>query len=462
MAEVNPTSDARLTSNVPMNILRPICFMVMPYGTKRTDVPTGQGLAEIDFDALWDRAFRPAIESLGYEPVRADQDIGALIIHEMLERLYFSDLVLAEMTIPNGNVYYEVGIRHACRDFGCVLLAADWSRQLFDVVQMRTVRYPLAVGKVDDSAAQLVRDSLLKKIPALVMGQSPVYQVLPGFPTKVDSNRASVMREQLNALAQFQARISAIRVAPAAERDSLIFELLTSYSNAPMPAAVAHALLKLFENLGAWQRIVDLVALLPPELCAQAKVVELVNLARSKLGNHLQAIAALEVLIQDFGATSEREGLLGGRYKKLYTQATGADKARYLNSAIKHYELGMMQDLNDYFPSCNLPRLYRARGLSGDLKKATEVANVVLYACERARRRNLSDEWLRPTLLGAAFDAADVESAESLLAEIEQEGAASWRLDTTIADLELALQYAPDEARRAALAAIVTRLRALP
>jgi hypothetical protein len=30
------------------------------------------------------------------------------------------------MTIPNGNVYYEVAVRHAARKQGCVLLAADW------------------------------------------------------------------------------------------------------------------------------------------------------------------------------------------------------------------------------------------------------------------------------------------------------------------------------------------------
>jgi hypothetical protein len=45
--------------------------------------------------------------STGYDPVRADQDTGALIITQMIERIYFADLVLADMTIPNGNVYYE-------------------------------------------------------------------------------------------------------------------------------------------------------------------------------------------------------------------------------------------------------------------------------------------------------------------------------------------------------------------
>src|SRR3712207_2270409 len=95
---------------------RPICFMIMPYGTK----PTGQGQGgnapdKVDFDRLWRSAIQPALDTLGYDPVRADQDLGALIIHEMIERLAISDLVVADLSIPNGNVYYEVGIRHAAK-----------------------------------------------------------------------------------------------------------------------------------------------------------------------------------------------------------------------------------------------------------------------------------------------------------------------------------------------------------
>ena len=98
--------------------------MIMPYGRRPTQAEAGHGPAEIDFNALWDRGYVPVIQALGYHPVRADQDTGALVITQMLERLYFADLVLADMTIANVNVYYEVGIRHAAKEKGCVLLAA--------------------------------------------------------------------------------------------------------------------------------------------------------------------------------------------------------------------------------------------------------------------------------------------------------------------------------------------------
>jgi hypothetical protein len=51
----------------------PVCFMITPYGREATQAEAGRGPAEIDFNALWDRA-------LGYEPVRADQDTDGLII----------------------------------------------------------------------------------------------------------------------------------------------------------------------------------------------------------------------------------------------------------------------------------------------------------------------------------------------------------------------------------------------
>ena len=133
---------------------RPICFMIMPYGTKPALKPAGAaGPDQIDFNRLWTAAFEPAIRDLGYDPVRADQDLGAAIIKEMIERLAISDLVVADVTTPNGNVYYEIGVRHAAKETHCVMIAADWTRPLFDIDQMRQVRYPLPTESVDDATA---------------------------------------------------------------------------------------------------------------------------------------------------------------------------------------------------------------------------------------------------------------------------------------------------------------------
>src|SRR5438128_2626035 len=175
---------------------KPLCFMIMPYGRKQTQAEAGKGPAEIDFNALWDHGYVPVIKALGYEPVRADQDTGGLIISQMLERLFFADLVLADMTIPNGNVYYEVGIRHASKKTGCVLLAADWSKQLFDVVQMRTIRYPLPEGNVLEVTAGAFQRAIQDEIRSLCDGISPMHQSIPGYPSNVDPQKAATMRDQ--------------------------------------------------------------------------------------------------------------------------------------------------------------------------------------------------------------------------------------------------------------------------
>src|SRR3954453_11098349 len=107
----------------------PLFFMIMPFGRKATQVAAGRGPAEIDFNALWDRGYVPVINALGYEAVRADQH-GALLVSQKLQHMYFADVVLADMTIASGNVYYYLGIRHAAKRTGCVLLASHWSRQL--------------------------------------------------------------------------------------------------------------------------------------------------------------------------------------------------------------------------------------------------------------------------------------------------------------------------------------------
>ena len=116
-------------------------------------------------------------------------------------------------------------------------------------------------------------------------------------------------------------------------------------------------------------------------------------------------------------------------------------------------------DLNAYYCSGNLPRLYRLRGDDGDEELAQSVGQVVIAACERARRQGAADPWLRSTLLGAAFDADDIDKAEKLVKEVATEGAAAWQLESTLRDLEISTQYIEGNAKRARFAAVVDRLR---
>ena len=83
-----------------------------------------------------------------------------------------------------------------------------------------------------------------------------------------------------------------------------------------------------------------------------------------------------------------------------------------------------------------------------------------MTACARTKTLNPTDEWVRPTLLGMAFDAGDVAAAETLADDIEAEGPARWKLDTTLADLEVSMRVCPQAETRAGLGAVLDRLKA--
>ena len=443
-------------------MIRPVCFMVMPFGTKSTQVEGGKGPGQIDFNALWEKALRPMIEeALGYMPVRADQDLGALIIQEMIERLAMSDLVIADLTIPNGNVYYELGVRHAARKQGCVIIAADWSKQLFDTDQMRRVPYALPEGNVTDATAAGIRLALTEPLRKRLDSISPVFQTLPGYPDRIDAAKLGSFRDVAEKLSEFQAEAGAARRAPRDQCRAEAMRVLETYKeDAPGLPSIAVELLALLRDAGEWQKALDFIVGLPGRVQNLPLVREQRALLLGKTGRRLEAIAALESLISMEGESSERRGLLGGRYKELYDAADDADdQQRYLNLAIQQYERGMQLDLNDYYPSCNLPRLYRERGEPADEKKAISAASVAMLACQRSRARNPDDSWASPTLLGAAFDAGDVSSAKDLRDEIRKVGAGPFHLGSTVPDLRRSLNLLQDTEKASGLAVVLGNLQ---
>lgn len=433
----------------------PICFMVMPYSTKPTGALAGSGAPDkINFDRLWEAALRPAIQNAGYEAVRANEDIGALIINEMIERLAISDLVLADVTIPNGNVYYEVGIRHAAQKQGCIMTAATWSKALFDIDQMRQIRYPLPEESISDGTAAEIIKIVQAAIPIMAAGDSPFYQVFPKFP-EFDPARATSFKKSIEELSQFQSEIIAARSGTGDQRRTRALALRDRYyTGGPIQKAVAIELLYTLRDCTDWKTTLEFADKLPADLKYSSLVKEQCALALSKSGNHDDSIGALRELIRTSGDTSERRGLLGGRYKKKWN--TTKDPAD-LSRAITEYENGMRLDLNDYYPSSNLARLYRTRNRKGDEDKARISASITLVACERASARTSNDEWLNPTLLGAAFDAGDVEKAQELAEKVREEGPAAWKLDAALWDCRTSAQLW-DEPRRTELLDIVGQL----
>jgi hypothetical protein len=439
----------------------PIAFVVMPFDTKPTGRSEPGVPTTVDFDALWHRVYHPVLEEMGYTPVRADRDVGALIIAEMIQRLALADLVVADVSLPNANVYYEIGVRHAAREVGCVLVLADWAKPVFDLAQIRQLRFPLPDGAVGDEAAQKAAAVLAEGLGPLSEGSSPVFAAVPGWPDS-DPSRATAFKEQVAELSAFDADIRTVRLAPADQRRAKALEVFERHARKrAIQEAVVLELLRLLRDNVGWQETLDYIETLPARVARHPLVLEQRALALGKIGDPAAAAGELQALIETHGPTPERLGLLGGRFKELYRAATSdADRRRYLNAGIEAYEQGMLLDLNAYYAASNLSSLYLRRGDPGDDEKALVTQLATVRACERATTLGLSDEWTRLTLLGCAFERRDVDDAQRLARDVQNEPPSGWALKTTIDDIEDDLELQPDDDVKATLAALLDELRA--
>src|SRR5204863_8679184 len=131
-----------------------LCFVDMPFGQK-ADLKSG---VVVDFDQIYNEAIKPAIEQCGLEPLRGDEEsTGGIIYSAMFARLLLSEFVVADLTLANANVFYELGIRHAAKPFTTVPIFAHVSALPFDVTMVRGVGYHLEKGKLTKAAAQKLK-----------------------------------------------------------------------------------------------------------------------------------------------------------------------------------------------------------------------------------------------------------------------------------------------------------------
>jgi len=271
------------------------------------------------------------------------------------------------------------------------------------------------------------------------------------------------MKEAMANIAAFQGRNRAVRAQPLSERmpaaKALADEACQPLTTAPTALAVIRHLKDSADTADDWTWLANFVARQPADIANLEEVRETNAFALASAGKPIEAIAKLEELLTLSGPMPERLGLLGGRYKRLAAKATTpAERLFYLNNSIDAYQRGMEIDLNQYCCSSNLPRLYLQRNRKGDWERAVAVSQIVVAACDRAKKRKEADEWLRPTLLGAAFDAGDAEKAEELVTEVLAEGGARWKLATTMSDLEstVLLVQDPDTKNRLTMVPLKT------
>ena len=130
------------------------CFVVSPIGSARSDIRNRS-------DTLLEYIIKPALEGSDYDsPIRVDKlDAPNHITTDIINYLVKADLVIADLSDSNPNVYYEVGIRHA-RGLPCIMLSNWEPKPPFDVSGTNIIQYEAASPTSHNEAIERIKNQL--------------------------------------------------------------------------------------------------------------------------------------------------------------------------------------------------------------------------------------------------------------------------------------------------------------
>jgi hypothetical protein len=90
--------------------------------------------------------------------VRADEvSFSGSITTDIINRIMHSDYVVIDVTYPNPNVFYEMGLRHACRPGTVIIRDKNGPAVPFDISHLRHIEYentPTGLKKLSESIRQ--------------------------------------------------------------------------------------------------------------------------------------------------------------------------------------------------------------------------------------------------------------------------------------------------------------------
>ncbi len=132
------------------------CFVIMPFGRKLDAAGV-----EVDFDEVYKVFIKPMVESEGLECIRCDEVDEAGNIHQRMFRLLWrADVAIADVSLANPNVFYELGIRHALRSSVTVIIRNRHATLPFNIANLNAVEYDVSGGGDDEAARTRIRRSI--------------------------------------------------------------------------------------------------------------------------------------------------------------------------------------------------------------------------------------------------------------------------------------------------------------
>ena len=440
--------------------LKPLCFVVMPFGQK----PDPAGGAEIDFDRIYRTAIAPAIEDADMEPIRADEERTGGIIHKpMFERLLLCDYAVADLTTANANVFYELGVRHTARPATTLTIFAKNQPIPFDVNFLRSLPYELGKNNVfGETEAEALRRTLgakLHDLRTLAIEQAPVdsplFDLLREWePGNIARLITDVFRDSVQLNEELKRRMSVIRQkgkhGDAREEAQQELQSLRVELGAldAVEAGTAVDLMLSFRALNDWNGMIAVYSDMPEILKRQILVREQVGFAYNRRAGQTKDSAdraeALRILTEveaQQGPSSETCGLIGRIHKDNWSNALAANDplgaTGHLKLSIAAYTRGFMADQRDAYPGINAVTLLDIKGDEESLKLKKQLLPVVRFAVAQRLAGGEPDYWDHATMLELAVLNDEFGEAAEHLADAVAAIRETWEPSTTANNLRL-------------------------
>jgi hypothetical protein len=343
-------------------------FIIRPFGLKE-----GNNKEQLDFDKIEIALINPALERLNISGRTTIEIMRSGNIREdMFNRLLTADLVIADISLHNPNVYYELGIRHAFRDKYTFLIRSNVSPVPFDLM---TDRYLVYDHAHPENTVEALTTALQQTLNT-EKSDSPVFQYLPHLKPEDSALFLAVPREFSEAVERAKHRKlrGDLRLL-ATEAEGFVWEVEGM-------RAVGRAQFELNSLKGGKRTWEAIQRHYPSDLEANLKLSTIYQ----RLGDYPESEQALNRIFKLNGLSRERLSevhALHGRnlkteWEKRWTKFTGPEERRkqalrspLLERAYKAYLKAFNCDLNNYDAGFNALFL-----LIIEAKLATELTEV--------------------------------------------------------------------------------------
>jgi 3',5'-cyclic AMP phosphodiesterase CpdA len=276
-------------------------FFIMPFGSRGV-IP---GAEPFDFDAFYQDVLRPIAVDSSWDPLRVDEVVApGAITNQAIQELLRSELVVADVSSANSNVYYELGVRQAISASGVILIAQAGTRLPFDIAHQRVLFYsPTEEGVLEfsNNFGRALRnwsptaDTASPVQAALVeLGVASTPTVDPvGFERELD-----------------------LKISRAANLDQLIGVWAWAESLSPLPVSQLVSLAMKFADAGEYGKALEVLSAQPEHVEADYEVHRLKGFFLGRLDLHGDAIREFEEALRLNAHDPETLGMLAGTYKR--------------------------------------------------------------------------------------------------------------------------------------------------